>query len=255
MNPFQKWLLWGSSIATAVTGVVYWWMKNMMNPVDAWAVINHPLQPWVLKAHIVVAPLLVFAVGVIAVDHIWKHYRTRVRIGRGSGITMMWILAPMIVSGYLIQAVTHAGWLTALVWVHVVTGVLYSVAVVWHHLVFRRRRRIRERLGGARWEAVGKMPTVGPAEDDPERPVGRRPAPAAQGLQRWRSEKALPTSMNSAERAGSLPGAAGTVAGGVHRRPLRRTVRRRHAITTTFAERRHGACRLGPRCAGHTSDR
>lgn len=169
MSAFQKWLVWGSSLATALTGGVYWWMKNRMQPVTEWAVVNHPLQPWVLKAHIVVAPVLVFAVGVISVDHIWKHYRTRVRIGRGSGLTMAWILAPMILSGYLIQAVTLPGWLDALVWIHVGTGALYAVAVLWHHLVFRRRRRVRARLGGARWEAVGTMATRVAEPQGPER--------------------------------------------------------------------------------------
>ena len=165
MNRFEKWLLWGSSAATAVTGVVYAWMQYMMEPVNEWAAINHPWQPWVLKAHIVVAPFLVFAVGVIATGHIWKHYR--------SG-------APMVVSGYLIQAVTHVGWLRALVWAHLITGGLYSVALVWHHLVFRRRRRIRERLGGARWEAVGKVSLGGTAlEDDDEEEGAADPAPGS----------------------------------------------------------------------------
>lgn len=171
MSPFQKWLLWGSSFATAATGVVYWWMDQMLEPVNEWAAINHPLQPWVLKAHIVVAPVLVFAVGVIAVDHIWKHLRSSIRIGRPSGLTMFWVLGPMILSGYLIQAVTHQAWLTALVWIHLATGVVYAVAVVWHHVVFRRRRRARERLGGARWEAVGTVPMGrDPDQDGPSGP-------------------------------------------------------------------------------------
>lgn len=158
MTRFQKWLLWGSTVATALTGAVYWWMEHMLEPVSEWAVVNHPLQPWVLKAHIVVAPFLVFAVGVIAVDHIWKHWRSGVRIGRRSGLTTMWVVAPMVLSGYLIQAVTAESWLTVLVWTHLVTGVAYTAGVAVHHLVFRRRRRIRERLGGARWEAVGAPP-------------------------------------------------------------------------------------------------
>jgi hypothetical protein len=140
MTPFQKWLLWGSSIATAVTGVVYWWMKELMEPMSEWAVINHPLQPWVLKAHIIVAPVMVLAVGTIALDHVWKHYRSKVNRARRSGTMTMWVVGPMVFSGYLIQAVTHAGWLTAMVWVHLVTGVLYCVGLAAHKLALRRRR-------------------------------------------------------------------------------------------------------------------
>lgn len=138
MNAFQRWLLWGSSLVTGVTGLAYWWMKNRMEPVDAWAAINHPLQPWMLKAHILVAPVMVFAVGLIAADHIWRHYRQGVKAGRRSGQTAMWVFVPMVLTGYSIQAVTHAGWLEALAWAHLVTGVAYLFGLVAHHRAFRR---------------------------------------------------------------------------------------------------------------------
>lgn len=139
MTPFQRWLVWSSSGATGLTGLVYWWMKHRMVPVDPWAAINHPLQPWVLKAHILVAPVMVFAVGLIASEHIWRHYRRGVRKGRRSGLTALWVFAPMVLSGYLIQAVTHVGTLEALAWVHLGTGALYLLGMVAHHRVFRRR--------------------------------------------------------------------------------------------------------------------
>ena len=82
MSPFQKWLVLSSAIVGTVTGLVLGWMKYLMQPTDPWAVINHPLEPWVLKAHILAVPVLVFAVGMVAVDHIWKHYRAGVRSGR-----------------------------------------------------------------------------------------------------------------------------------------------------------------------------
>lgn len=147
MSLFQKWLLWGSSVATAVTGVVYAWMKYLMEPSEPWAVINHPWQPWLLKAHILVAPVLVFAFGLIAVDHVWKHYRCRVPMGRRSGIMTALFFVPMVASGYLIQAVTHAGWLKAMVVAHLVTSAVYVVGLVLHQKVFRRRPRSRKPTG------------------------------------------------------------------------------------------------------------
>ena len=58
MNAFRKRLLLGSSALTGLTGIGYWWMDTMLEPMNEWAVINHPLQPWMLKAHIVVAPVM-----------------------------------------------------------------------------------------------------------------------------------------------------------------------------------------------------
>ena len=68
--------------------------------------INHPLEPWFLKSHIVFAPVFVFAIGLIVTRHIVPHIREGVDRGRRSGLAMVWMLLPMAVSGYLIQVVT-----------------------------------------------------------------------------------------------------------------------------------------------------
>lgn len=107
MTRTQRWLLLVSSAVMGATGLTYWWMKNMMEPATEWAAINHPLQPWVLKAHILVAPVLVFAVGFIASDHILKNAGRPGRAGRRAGHTPLWLFIPMALSGYLIQTVTH----------------------------------------------------------------------------------------------------------------------------------------------------
>ena len=147
MKPFHKWLLWTTSALTGATGLVYWWMKDLLQPLDEFAVINHPLQPWMLKAHIVFAPLMVFAVGLIAADHIWKQYRRPVSSGRLSGVVSMWVLGPLIMTGYLIQVITHVGWLQALAWTHLGGGGLYLASLFVHHRAVRElwARRLRTR--------------------------------------------------------------------------------------------------------------
>ena len=107
-----------------------------------------PLQAWVLKAHIISAPVLVFAVGLVATDHIWRHFRNNVRLGRRSGVSMMWVVAPMVLTGYLIQAVIHPGWLVFLAWLHLACGVVYVLALLLHQVV----------LWG--WRENGKAQTV-----------------------------------------------------------------------------------------------
>lgn len=151
MNVFQRRLVWTSSLLTGISGVAYWWMENMMEPLDPWAAINHPLQPWVLKAHILAAPVMVFAVGLIAAEHIWKHWRQGVKAGRRSGLAAMWVFLPMVASGYLIQAVTHVGWLAALAWIHLGTGLVYLLGLVAHHRVIRQlaARQLRNGQGAA----------------------------------------------------------------------------------------------------------
>ena len=143
MRPFQRRLVRWSSWATGITGLVYLWMEYVLVPAEPWAAINHPLQPWVLKAHILVSPVLVFAVGTIAVDHVWRHWLSGIRAGRRSGALLALVVVPMVLSGYLIQAVTHPGWLSATAWAHIGLGVLFLAGLVAHLEVFRRGRRPR----------------------------------------------------------------------------------------------------------------
>ncbi|MEQ1856894.1 MAG: hypothetical protein ABL963_10505 [Longimicrobiales bacterium] len=138
MSTFDKWAVWSTSTLTALTGFLYWWMQDWLQPLDEFAVINHPLQPWVLKAHVLAAPLMVFAIGLVAAEHIWRQYRLRIKAGRRSGLLAMWALAPMIGTGYLIQVVTHIGWLEALAWAHLAAGSAYLVGLLLHHPLPRR---------------------------------------------------------------------------------------------------------------------
>ncbi|HET9948720.1 MAG TPA: hypothetical protein VFQ22_07350 [Longimicrobiales bacterium] len=174
MKPFPRWLVLLSSTVTGASGVVLWWMEHVMEPVDEFAVVSHPLQPLVLKTHIVAAPFLVFAVGLIAADHVWKHWRTGVRRGRRSGLSAMWVFVPMVLTGYLVQAVTSVTWLEVVAWVHVITGVVYLVGFALHQVVARRRP------AAGRSRAAGERPA---AAEEPLSSRRRRPAPrgAARG--------------------------------------------------------------------------
>ncbi len=149
MKPFHRRLLWSSTALTGATGLVYFAVDRMMQPVDTWAVINHPLQPWVLKAHILVAPVMVLAIGMIATDHIWKHYRGGMKRGRRTGRMAMWVLGPMIVSGYLIQAITHSTVLAIVAWAHIGTGLAFLAGFGAHQWVLARRPLTRRVVAGA----------------------------------------------------------------------------------------------------------
>ena len=137
MKPLPKWLLMVSSLVTGVSGLVYFWMKHFLVPSDPFAIVGHPLEPWMLKAHILAAPVLVFAIGLISVDHIWNHYRCLVPAGRSSGVITMWVIIPMVVTGYLIQIMTSMGWLGTLAWTHLGVGIVYLVGLLAHQRVFR----------------------------------------------------------------------------------------------------------------------
>ena len=161
MNLFERILLWGSSLLVGVSGILYALMKYLMTTDSPYAVVNHPLQSLVLKIHIVSAPLLVFAIGVVFMRHIWDQWRSGLPRGRVSGLWTLLTLVPMAFSGYLIQSVTHDGWLLALIVVHVVTGGAYLVGFIAHQVainlwLWRKRRKnvATERRYGESLEAT-----------------------------------------------------------------------------------------------------
>ena len=160
MTRFERWAVWSTSVATFATGVIYLWMKYLLVSDDPLAVMNHPWQAGVLKAHILVAPLLIFSVGLVTLRHVWRHVRARMSEGRRSGFLTMVVLGPMILSGYPIQTVTDEGWLQAMAISHIGLGLLYGVGLLAHQFAaggrkarairaearrIRRRRRRRQR--------------------------------------------------------------------------------------------------------------
>lgn len=165
MTRFEKWMLWSSTALVAVTGGIYAWMKYLLTTADPYAVVNHPWQPLVLKLHILTAPLLVFAVGIVFTRHIWKQWRLGLRRGRQSGLGTLLTFVPMVMSGYLIQTLTHDGWLWWMVAIHLVGGGLYTVAFLGHQVMIaagesRRRREAERRLAAQKVEATAADPAA-----------------------------------------------------------------------------------------------
>lgn len=191
MTRFERWSVWLTTTGTLLTGLAYWWMKDLMPASDPWAVINHPLQPWALKAHILVAPLMVFSVGLITTRHVWRHFRMNVRKGRKTGLTAALSFIVLVLSGYILQVVTGETILRVLAWTHLGLGVLYSLALAAHWPATRARRGARaEAPGGTRAQgakAGERRPGLGvgasepPGHDRRRRARRRQRAPGAAG--------------------------------------------------------------------------
>lgn len=132
MTPFERWSVRLSSTVVILSGVGFLWAKYFVQPSDPFSVVNHPLEPWLLKAHVLSAPILVFALGLIAVRHVFVHIRRGVRTARPSGLLLVATIPPMVLSGYLLQVASGPTFLQVLVWTHIASSVLFAVGVVVH---------------------------------------------------------------------------------------------------------------------------
>ena len=132
-------LLWlHLSVAlTAVTGVVFAVMKYLMESSDEFAVANHPLQPHLLAAHVVIAPIALFVLGWTFSNHMLPKYRFSEE-HRKSGISSMLLLVPMTLSGYFLQIATNEALREAMEVAHWVSSGLFVVGYVVHLILGRR---------------------------------------------------------------------------------------------------------------------
>lgn len=196
MSPFERWSVRLTSLVVAVTGFALLLLKYGFETADPFAVINHPFEPWALKSHVLVAPLFVFAVGLIATRHVWRHVVRGVEPGRRTGLITLVSLVPMAVSGYAIQVVVSETWRTAAIVTHIASSVLFTLGIVahlvlmWRYLralqdeTFCTQVRMKDTLGlesGAslrREEPSATRPGETDERDSPERDLAEAGRPA-----------------------------------------------------------------------------
>ena len=141
MSGFERAVVNATTWLMALTGAAYFYMKYMMVGRDPFSVLHHPWQPHVLSLHVLVGPVAVFALGLIARDHILDRiFEPRQRRGRATGLVILALAAPVIASGYLLQVVTDPGSKRVLVGVHVVGGTLYTAVYAGHFVAARLGR-------------------------------------------------------------------------------------------------------------------
>jgi hypothetical protein len=145
-----------SIAAVTITGVVFAWMKYFMTTDDPFAVANHPMQPWMLAAHVVVAPAAVFALGWLWSAHILPKLGSGTKARKKSGVVGALLMAPMIVSGVLLQASTSELLRTAMEIAHWISSGFFVVAYVIHQVL-----RARNGNGNGKVAAEGEAGGAG----------------------------------------------------------------------------------------------
>ncbi len=140
MSRAEALTLHASAILVGSTGLVYGWMRYCLEPPDEFSVVNHPQQPLLQHLHVLLAPLLVFACGVVWSDHVWKRIRTRHPERRRTGLALFAALPPMIASGYAVQ-VAESEFARALsIGVHATSSCAFLLAYALHQLAGVRAR-------------------------------------------------------------------------------------------------------------------
>ena len=137
MSRGEAWLHHLSNLAVGGSGLAYAWMLYLVQPAEdefGFSVQNHPWQDEVLALHLVTAPALVFALGLIWRRHVWARIRSDWRPRRRTGVLLALLAGPMILSGPLLQTAVSESWQTVWRWLHVGGGLLWCAAYLLHQL-------------------------------------------------------------------------------------------------------------------------
>ena len=135
MSRWERWCLNIFTTAVIATGIVYAWMKYIMQVEDPFSVVSHPWQPLMLDFHILVSPMLILIVGITFSSHILSKIQSRFPANRRTGVLVLLCLLPMILSGYLLQVLTDPMMLQIALVVHLVTGGLFGLSYLIHQVI------------------------------------------------------------------------------------------------------------------------
>ncbi|HSR51859.1 MAG TPA: hypothetical protein VLV83_13600 [Acidobacteriota bacterium] len=141
MKSFYRWSLHLLTLGVTATGVLYFWMKYLLESEDPFSIINHPWQNLMLHGHILFSPLLLFVFGVFFNSHVMRKLRNGQPQGRRSGLASLLVFPLMAISGYALQVVTQETVLQAALIVHLVSGGLFALVYLVHLIVGLRNWR------------------------------------------------------------------------------------------------------------------
>ena len=131
-----------ANLLVAVTGIGYAVYRWLVPPLNEYA-LAHPGQAAWQHVHVLSAPLLLFGIGLIWRTHIWRFFRSPIPARRRTGWLLLFLVVPMVASGYLLQTSVSDGWRTAWSWVHVGASTLWVVGYCAHQWADGVRRRER----------------------------------------------------------------------------------------------------------------
>jgi MFS family permease len=134
MRLFERWSLHVGTLLTGLSGLIYGWMRYFGKVQGEFGIEPHPLQGLAQHLHVLAAPLLLFALGMMVRGHLYTKLKSGNREGRRTGIGLGILILPMVAAGYLVQVVTSPTWRLTFAWVHGVASLLFLIGYLRHGL-------------------------------------------------------------------------------------------------------------------------
>jgi hypothetical protein len=116
----------------SASGIVYGVMKYFLSGSNPDSRLGHPWQPALLAAHVLAAPVAVFAMGLLLRGHALPRLQRGEPEGRKTGLSLTTAGMPLVFSGYLLQVFTGEALRKGTGWIHAALGLLFALAFLMH---------------------------------------------------------------------------------------------------------------------------
>lgn len=126
-----RFLVSALTLGSLLSGACLAAVKYLVSSEDPFAAYNHPAQPWLLNAHILIGPALIFVLGGLFATHVTRQLGNS-GSGRRSGLMLIGSTAAMVVSGYLLQVGSTELFRAPLAWAHGLSGGWFVTSLVVH---------------------------------------------------------------------------------------------------------------------------
>lgn len=133
-------LLHASATGIILTGLVYGVMRYLLEPMDAFSIIHHPLEPLFHKLHVLIAPAATLTLGAFWIWHAWPYFQDKEESGRITGITILVTALPMVFSAYFLQTATDTSWRQGWIILHVTSSIVWTAALIFHIVMHIRNK-------------------------------------------------------------------------------------------------------------------
>jgi len=140
MKPWERWAFRLALAAALITGLLYGWTRFFGERVGEFGPEPHPWQGFLQHLHVVVVPALVFCCGMLVRAHVLPTLSDGTTRRRVSGLALLGVMGPMILSGYLQQTSVDLLWQNAWRWTHIVSSGAFSLMALMH-LFLRKTAR------------------------------------------------------------------------------------------------------------------
>ncbi len=132
MKSWEAWVIRVGFGLVSASGFVYGVMKYFLTGSNPDSRMGHPLQPAVLAAHVLAAPVAVFALGLLLRSHALEQLKRGEREGRRTGLVLTVVGMPLVFSGYLVQVFTGETARKGTGWLHAALGLVFALAFLLH---------------------------------------------------------------------------------------------------------------------------